>query len=169
MERRPELEKWPPKMVVCVGTVVLKGKSVLLVRQAEGHPLAKQWSIPWGVVDPGESPEIAAIRETKEESGISATIEGTLGFQNLRQPGWIGIVFLCRHASGKPSSDGGAETDKVAYFSLKELDGFSKPIEPWCEWLVQRVLSGDIPLSLLMQTILTPLILLSCKHTAPVA
>ena len=130
-------------MVVCVGTVVLKGKDVLLIRQAKGHPLAKQWSVPWGVVDPGESPKIAAIRETKEESGVNATIAGTLGFQNLRQPGWIGIVFLCRHASGKPSSAEGVETDKVAYFSSKDLDRFSEPIEPWREWLVQRVLSDE--------------------------
>jgi len=94
---------WPPRMAVCVGTVVLRGDRVLLVRQADGHSLAGQWSIPWGLVDGNESPEAAALRETREESGIRADIEGLLGIQNLSANGWLGIVFLCRHVSVVPS------------------------------------------------------------------
>jgi len=130
-------------MAVCVGTVVLNEGRALFVRQAKGHALAGQWSIPWGVVDPGESPESAALRETEEESGIVAEVEGLLGFQNLAQAGWIGLVFLCRHVSGLPRSDGGIETDQAAYFSLSEMDAFDEPFEVWCEWLVRRVLRGE--------------------------
>ena len=130
-------------MAVCVGTVVLNEGRALFVRQAKGHALAGQWSIPWGVVDPGESPESAALRETEEESGIVAEVEGLLGFQNLAQAGWISLVFLCRHASGLPRSDGGIETDLAAYFSLAEMDTFDEPFEVWCEWLVRRVLRGE--------------------------
>lgn len=134
---------WPPKMVVCVGAVVLKEERALFVRQAEGHSLEGQWSIPWGVVDPGEPPEVTALRETQEEGGISAELEGLLGFQNLRQEGWIGLAFLCRHVSGEPVSDGGAETDRAAYLSLDEMDALNEPIEPWCDWIVRRVLQGE--------------------------
>ncbi len=134
--------QWPPKMAVCVGTVVLRNKRVLFIRQAEGHSLAGQWSIPWGVVDKGESPEDAALRETYEESGIKAEIDGLLGIQNLHRPGWLGIVFLCHHIEGKPVSDG-VETDKAAYLSLDEMDSFEEPFEPWCEWLARRVLTGE--------------------------
>ena len=140
----------PPKMVVCVGAVVLRGERVLLVRQAEGHSLAGQWSIPWGFVDPGEFPNNAALRETYEESGIEAEIEGLLGVQELPEAGWLGIVFLCRHVEGIPKSDG-HETDSAAYFSLGELDSFDEPVETWCEWLARRVLAGEhetIPLRL---------------------
>ena len=35
---------------LCVGVVVRMGLQVLLVRQAEGHPLQHQWTIPWGRV-----------------------------------------------------------------------------------------------------------------------
>jgi ADP-ribose pyrophosphatase YjhB (NUDIX family) len=62
---------WPPRNVVCVGAVVLQGERVLFVRQAQGHTLEGQWSIPWGIVDPGESPDAAALRETREESGVA--------------------------------------------------------------------------------------------------
>jgi 8-oxo-dGTP diphosphatase len=130
-------------MVVCVGAVVLNEGRALFVRQAKGHALAGQWSIPWGVVDPGESPESAALRETEEESGIVAEIEGLLGFQNLSRVGWIGLVFLCRHVGGLPRSDGGIETDQAAYFSPAEIDALDEPFEVWCEWLVRRVLRGE--------------------------
>lgn len=134
---------WPPKIVVCVGAVVLQGERALFVRQAKGHPLEGQWSIPWGVVDPEESPDTAALRETVEEGGVTAYIEGLLGVQNLRREGWVAIVFLCRHVSGTPVSDGGVETDKARYFSLEEMEAFDEPFEPWCEWLVRRVLMGE--------------------------
>lgn len=134
--------EWPPRIAVCVGTVVLQGERALLVRQAKGHSLEGLWSIPWGLVDPGESPDAAALRETLEEGGVSASIEGLLGVQNLRQEGWVALLFLCRHVSGTPAPDGGVETDGARYFSLQEMDAFAEPFEPWCEWLVRRVLGG---------------------------
>lgn len=135
---------WPPRMVVCVGTVVLRGGSVLFVRQAAGHALAGQWSIPWGVVDDQESPEDAAVRETYEESGIRAEIDGLLGFQNLRTPGWLALLFVCHPIEGEPTPDG-VETDAAAFFSLGDLDSFEEPLEPWCAWLARRVLAGGRP------------------------
>src|SRR5450759_425752 len=134
--------KWPPKMAVCVGAVVLLDERVLFIRQAERHSLSGQWSIPWGVVDYGETPENAALRETYEESGIKAEINGLLGFQNLRTPGWLGIIFICHHMEGKPHPDG-IETDKASYLSIEEIDSFDEPFEPWCKWLARRVLTGE--------------------------
>ena len=132
---------WPPKMVVCVGAIVLQNKKVLFIRQAKGQSLAGQWSIPWGVVDNAESPEDATLRETHEESGIKAEIDGLIGIQNLRTAGWLGIIFLCHPVEGRPISDG-VETDQAAYFSLEEMDSFEEPFEPWCKWLARRVLTG---------------------------
>jgi len=128
-------------MTVCVGAVVLRGDQVLFVRQAAGHPLEGQWSIPWGIVDAHETPEVAVLRETWEESGIRADLVGFLGFQNLPQEGWLGLIFLCRHVGGVPRPDG-VETDRVAYLSLEEMVGWAEPFEPWCAWVVRRVLQG---------------------------
>ncbi len=58
-----ETSTWPPKMAVCVGAVILQGEKVLFIRQAPGHSLAGQWSIPWGLVDEGVTPEDAAATE----------------------------------------------------------------------------------------------------------
>ncbi len=127
--------------------MVLQGEQALFVRQARGHSLAGQWSIPWGIVEPDEPPEAAAVRETREEGGVVAEVEGLLGIQNLRTPGWVGIIFLCRHVNGVPTPDGGVETDDAAYFSLERMRAFGEPFEPWCEWLVGRVLRGEYHLT----------------------
>jgi ADP-ribose pyrophosphatase YjhB (NUDIX family) len=137
----------PPKIVVCVGAVVLQGERALFVRQAKGHSLEGQWSIPWGFMDPDESLDSAALRETLEEGGIKASVEGLLGIQELQREGWIAIVFLCRHVAGRPTSDGGVETDKAGYFSLEEMSEFDESFEPWCEWLVRRILGREYHLT----------------------
>jgi len=128
-------------MTVCVGAVVLRGDQALFVRQAPGHPLEGQWSIPWGIVEAPETPEAAALRETWEEGGIRANVVGLLGLQNLPEEGWLGLVFLCRHVEGAPRPDG-VETDRAAYFSLEEMANGDEPFEPWCAWVVRRVLQG---------------------------
>ncbi len=135
--------QWPPRKPVCVGTVVLQGEKALLIRQARGHPLAGQWSVPWGMVETEETPSVAALRETEEESGICARIEGLLGVQELPEEGWIGIIYLCRHVSGFPFPGDPDEVDAASYFSLEEVNSFQEPLEPWSEWLVRRVLSKE--------------------------
>lgn len=129
---------------VCVGAVVLMDDSVLLVRQAAGHQLEGQWTIPWGKIADGESPATAAIRETLEEGGVSADIEGLLGVQELPIPwaGQIGILYLCQHRNGKPKPDN-RETDAARYFTESELEAMNESIEPLSRWLSIRVLSGD--------------------------
>jgi 8-oxo-dGTP pyrophosphatase MutT (NUDIX family) len=51
-----------------VGVVIAKGDDVLLVRQYRFLINEIAWEIPGGKVDPEESPEAAALRETREEA-----------------------------------------------------------------------------------------------------
>lgn len=59
------------------GVVVNADGKVLLVEPAE-HFDGVVWTFPKGKQDKGESPEQTALREVREESGISATIISTL-------------------------------------------------------------------------------------------
>lgn len=137
----------PPRTVVCVGAVVRHQERILLVRQAPGHSLAGQWTVPWGRLEPGESPPRAALREVREEGGIDAAVEGLLGVQVLPEPwrGWIALVYLCRHVAGTPLPRD-AECDAAAYFSLDELNRMDEPMEPWSDWLVRRVFANRFTL-----------------------
>ena len=120
----------PPKFVICVGAVVLRDDAVLFVRQTYGEGLTGVWTLPWGFVHgigPGgqpDPPHVAALRETLEEGGVTAEIEGLLGIQNHGDHPVYGprvyLLFLCRHTAGEPAPDQGG-TDRAAYFTLTSL------------------------------------------------
>jgi 8-oxo-dGTP diphosphatase len=146
---------FPPKMIVCVGSVVLRANKVLFARQSYGEMLKGRWTLPWGFVqgeDPStyfDPPHVAALRETREEAGVVAEVEGLLGIQNARRSKEgdprLYILFLCRHVSGEPIPDN-QETDRAAYFSLEELKGIREDVDPFCYWLATRVLQGHYTL-----------------------
>ncbi|MBL0941343.1 MAG: RNA pyrophosphohydrolase [Alphaproteobacteria bacterium] len=66
--------RWPPRAVLpyrpSVGIMVLnQSDKVLIARRTETKPHA--WQMPQGGIDKGESPELAALRELKEEIGTN--------------------------------------------------------------------------------------------------
>jgi len=134
-----------PQTELFVGAVVMRDGQVLLVRQSAGHSLAGKWTIPWGRVEPGESPVVAALREVLEEGGVEAQVEGFLGVQELPPPqeGGVALVYLCRHISGDlvPRD---RETDAAEYCGVSAFDARRDLMEPWSQWLVRRVLGGKV-------------------------
>lgn len=76
---------------------------------AVGHPV--RWQLPKGIVDPGETPEMTAVREVREEAGIDTrliapinTIEywyvGTSGGQRVRFHKFVHF-FLLEYQAGE--------------------------------------------------------------------
>lgn len=57
----------PSKITVSAGGVVVNNQGMVLVVNQRGS----SWSLPKGHIDPGEEPLQAAIREIKEETGIT--------------------------------------------------------------------------------------------------
>lgn len=67
IENRIELDQY------ALSTVIYAERpdgTILLMKRAEGSALAGQYFMPGGLVDPGEDPYTAAIRELKEETGL---------------------------------------------------------------------------------------------------
>ncbi|SIT91445.1 NUDIX hydrolase [Pontibacter indicus] len=55
------------------GVVFRRGASGIEVALISvGKP--ERWQLPKGIVDPGETPEVTAVREVQEETGISASL-----------------------------------------------------------------------------------------------
>jgi ADP-ribose pyrophosphatase YjhB (NUDIX family) len=138
------MSEFPPRRTLCVGAVILHQNRVLFVRQTYGG-LQGRWSLPWGFVDADESPDAAAVRETWEEAGVIAELDGLLGVQNHRSSDGemrLYLIYQGHHISGYPSPDS-RETDQAAYFSLVQLDQSERVFDPFCEWIARRVLRGE--------------------------
>jgi 8-oxo-dGTP diphosphatase len=60
-----------------IAIAVVEQEGMFLIGQRQpGVALAGLWEFPGGKVEPGESPEAAAIRECREETGLEVTIVG---------------------------------------------------------------------------------------------
>lgn len=74
---------------------------VLVIQRADDET----WGLPGGWVEPGESPTEAAVRETREETGLTVESGELVGVYN-RRPGEYGfhgqvnIVYRCRVVGG---------------------------------------------------------------------
>lgn len=82
------------------------------------------WGLPKGEVEPEETPEQAALREVREETGISATIEAPLG--DIRYVYvWDGVRvrkrvhFFLMRARGGRLADHDEEMEDVRWFPLE--------------------------------------------------
>lgn len=81
--------------------VLSPSNSVLLVQRSD----VPVWVLPGGGIDPNESPEVAAIRETFEESGIAVDVVDHIAtYQPVNRLARTTHLFLCRpQTSGKPT------------------------------------------------------------------
>ncbi len=86
------------------------------------------WCLPKGHIEPGESPEQAAVREVREETGIDGRIDvalGTIDFWFMAEGRRIHKTvhhFLLR-AHGGELSDADPEVTQVAWVPLAEVPG----------------------------------------------
>jgi 8-oxo-dGTP pyrophosphatase MutT (NUDIX family) len=63
---------WTKPYRLSAGVYAMRGEQILMLERAQGMMLGF-WSVPAGIVDPGETPQEAAVRELFEEAGITPT------------------------------------------------------------------------------------------------
>ncbi|GAA2686517.1 MULTISPECIES: NUDIX domain-containing protein [Actinosynnema] len=114
-----------PLWLTGVTAVVLRGDDeVLMVQRADSG----QWTPVTGIIDPGEEPADAAVREVLEESGIVAVAERLVKahvlppqqYDNGDQVQYLDLVFRLRWVSGDPHPADGENT-QARWFRLDEL------------------------------------------------
>ena len=117
-------------LVPSVNVVVTNAAGdVLLIRRSDNQ----NWAVPGGAIDLGESMVPAAVRETKEETGIDCEITGLAGIytdpkhvilytSNGEARQEFPIVLTARATGGAPTRS--AESSQVRWVPRDDLDGY---------------------------------------------
>ena len=130
---------------VGVGVIVERDGKVLLVRRTTHG--AGTWSSPGGYIDHGESPEEAAVRETREETGLRLGGAAFLGVTNDLHPDGkhnLTLWFAGRDPAGEPELMAPEESDAVEWFAWNALpDRLYLPLRRFLEG---HVLVTEAPL-----------------------
>lgn len=118
-------------LVPSVNVVVVNDAGdILMIRRTDND----NWAIPGGAIDLGESVAQAAVRETREESGIECEITGIIGIYSdpkhvilytsngeARQE--FSIVLTARPLSGQPTPS--SETSEVRWVPVSEMRDYT--------------------------------------------
>jgi len=103
---------------------------ILMIRRTDND----NWAVPGGAIDLGESVAQAAVRETREESGIECEITGIVGIYSdpkhvllytsngeVRQE--FSIVLTARPLSGQPTPS--SESSEVRWVPVSEVRDYT--------------------------------------------
>jgi 8-oxo-dGTP pyrophosphatase MutT (NUDIX family) len=106
------------------GVVLDADGRVLLGRRAD----TGYWGLPGGIIDPGEEPADAAVREVYEETGVIAvpealvavTVSGVVTYPNGDVVQYLEVLFRCRVAGGTARVND-SESVEVSWHGLANL------------------------------------------------
>jgi mutator protein MutT len=66
------------------------GRLVLLIKENYDR---RRWGFPGGAVEPGETPEQAVVRETREETGVEVRVDALVGSYSLAESTLVAHLF----------------------------------------------------------------------------
>lgn len=97
---------------------------VLLVRRADNG----RWTLPAGILEPGEEPARGCVREVLEETGVSARVVRLAGvgttdpvvYPNGDRAQYLDVVFVLDYVAGQARVNDDENTD-VRWFPLEDL------------------------------------------------
>ncbi|THE13037.1 NUDIX hydrolase [Bacillus timonensis] len=104
----------PPKHIVSAATIVInENNEILLIKGPR-----RGWEMPGGQVEEGESLKEAAIRETKEETGIDVEVLRFCGiFQNVNKS-ICNTLFLAKPVGGTLTTS--PESLEVGFYPIEK-------------------------------------------------
>jgi 8-oxo-dGTP diphosphatase len=132
-----------PRVLVAAGLVVDDRDRVLLARRPPDGPLALEWELPGGKIEPGEAPVAAVRRELEEELGLEVEV-GRIWEVLYHQYPTLELVMLVYRSRPHPGSQ--PRCRQVADFAWLGIDALREhPILEADRKLVDRLLEEGIP------------------------
>lgn len=114
-------------LVSAVALIDVDGR-ILLAQRPKGKSMAGLWEFPGGKVEPGETPELALIRELEEELGISTwqscLAPLTFASHSYEDFHLLMPLFACRKWQGTPMSK---ENQSLKWVFAKNLKDYPMP------------------------------------------
>ncbi|MFE7528640.1 NUDIX domain-containing protein [Kitasatospora sp. NPDC057542] len=116
--------------------VVHEGRVLLVRRRASEGQLSGQFQA--GKIEPGESPEAAAVRETAEETGLGVVAVEFLGERVHPTTGRLMSYMACKVVSGTAEVMDTDELDALAWVALAEIPeyvpyGLFEPVQEYLD------------------------------------
>jgi 8-oxo-dGTP pyrophosphatase MutT (NUDIX family) len=106
----------------CAGGLVVRDGEVLLI-----SPRAGRWQLPKGHVEPGEAPAQAAVREVREETGVSGRILAPLPTIDYSYASASGTAvrkrvdyYLMCYESGSEADSDPREVEQARWWSWEQ-------------------------------------------------
>ena len=122
--------EYPKRPLVGVGGVVISDGRALLIRRGS-PPLERQWSIPGGMLEVGETLLEGVRRELVEETGVEVRVLDLIEvFERINLDGdgkaryhFVVLDYLCERLRGEPRA--GSDVTDVAWAAPEELAQYS--------------------------------------------
>lgn len=120
---------------IAAALIVEDGRVLLVRRRMPEDGLL--WSFPAGKVEPGETAEQAAVRETREEVGLEVEAVKSLGERIHPVTGRHMVYIACEVVSGLAYVAAPEELAEVKWIGLAEVDellpGVFEPVRRYVE------------------------------------
>ncbi|MGH9434634.1 MAG: NUDIX hydrolase [Terriglobia bacterium] len=120
--------EFPQLPILCVGGVVIRKASVLLIRRSK-PPHQGEWTVPGGMVEVGERLEAAVRREIREETGLRveplrflALFERIVRDKSRVRFHYIVADYLCAAKAGRVSH--ASDAADARWVQRNDLDQF---------------------------------------------
>ena len=100
--------------------VVRRGRRFAIVQEVQG---AREWSLPTGRMEPGETMVQGVLRETREEAGIEVALEGVIRVEHsVRERGdaRVRAIFVARPVDDAPLKTHADEHSLAARWVTRE-------------------------------------------------